>query len=299
MDLIFLQKIWVWLCQQDYDMEGGTQQQNQGPDNSTLYATECNMGFQQFDNPSFSSQTPRTYNSDFHTGNQFPVSFRGNQDRRAYRNSNTYPSIPQITISSQQQKQPPPINSPGKFPVSPSKTTRIKWTQDLHEKFVNCVNRLGGDDKATPKAILKLMKEEGLTIFHVKSHLQKYRTAKYIPESTEGKDGKRSRINGIPELDSRTGMQIKESLQLQIDVQRRLHEQLEVQRDLQLRIEEQGKQLKMMFEQQQKRHESLLQNQDQSDISPVAEDSSFCLKDIEVLIDESSDNTNYPSKVLD
>ncbi|XP_059669841.1 myb family transcription factor PHL5-like [Cornus florida] len=45
-----------------------------------------------------------------------------------------------------------------------------------------------------------------------------------------------------------SGMQIKEALQVQLDVQRRLHEQLEIQRNLQLRIEEQGRQLKMMFD---------------------------------------------------
>lgn len=30
-------------------------------------------------------------------------------------------------------------------PGAPSKT-RIRWTQDLHERFVDCVNQLGGAD---------------------------------------------------------------------------------------------------------------------------------------------------------
>ncbi|PIN15588.1 hypothetical protein CDL12_11761 [Handroanthus impetiginosus] len=65
------------------------------------------------------------------------------------------------------------------------KQKRIRWTQDLHEKFIDSVNRLGGAKKATPKAILKLMNCHGLTIFHVKSHLQKYRVGHLIPETME------------------------------------------------------------------------------------------------------------------
>ncbi|XP_057440662.1 myb family transcription factor PHL5-like isoform X2 [Lotus japonicus] len=106
--------------------------------------------------------------------------------------------------------------------------TRIRWTKDLHEKFVECVNRLGGADKATPKAILKMMDSDGLTIYHIKSHLQKYRNAKFMPESAQGISNKRVHTEDVHHLDFKTGLQIREALQLQLDTQRRLHEQLEV-----------------------------------------------------------------------
>ncbi|RLM65620.1 uncharacterized protein C2845_PM16G23190 [Panicum miliaceum] len=141
----------------------------------------------------------------------------------------------------------------------PSKT-RIRWTQDLHERFVDCVNQLGGADKATPKGILKLMNSGGLTIYHIKSHLQKYRIAKYMPASTsEGKQEKRAAGNDAQNLDPSTGTQITEALRVQLDVQRSLHEQLEIQRNLQLRIEAQGKKLQKMFEEQLKASRTVME----------------------------------------
>ncbi|GMJ02310.1 hypothetical protein HRI_003900100 [Hibiscus trionum] len=230
--------------------------------------------------------------------NHFSVPFRRNQDQRVYCNS--HGSSPAKLSFFQQEKQSPNYsssvssgNAASTGSVLASKT-RIRWTQDLHDKFVECVRCLGGAEKATPKAILKLMDTEGLTIFHVKSHLQKYRIAKYMPDSAEGKSEKRTSTSDVTPIDVKT--HLTEALQLQLDVQRRLHEQLEIQRNLQLRIEEQGRQLKMMIDQQQKTSESLLKNQD-FNITAFDHDPSFSFEDVKASIAESSGTAHFPSKI--
>ncbi|XP_039128787.1 myb-related protein 2-like isoform X2 [Dioscorea cayenensis subsp. rotundata] len=145
---------------------------------------------------------------------------------------------------------------------------RLKWTPELHERFIDAVNQLGGADKATPKTVMRLMGIPGLTLYHLKSHLQKYRLSKNL----QAQDNNGSTKNVIsrmlppdrtPEVSGSTmnnvtngpqannTMQIGEALQMQIEVQRRLHEQLEVQRHLQLRIEAQGKYLQSVLEKAQ------------------------------------------------
>lgn len=131
---------------------------------------------------------------------------------------------------------------------------RLRWTNELHERFVDAVAQLGGPDRATPKGVLRVMGVQGLTIYHVKSHLQKYRLAKYLPDSSvDGKKlDKKDAKDMLAGLDGSSGMEITEALKLQMEVQKRLHEQLEVQKQLQLRIEAQGKYLKKIIEEQQR-----------------------------------------------
>ncbi|KAH7515961.1 hypothetical protein FEM48_Zijuj10G0083800 [Ziziphus jujuba var. spinosa] len=135
---------------------------------------------------------------------------------------------------------------------------RLKWTPELHQRFVEAVSQLGGADswgKAnSPKTALTVSKKDGDVHFNAE-----------INERTE------NQIND--------SLQIAQALQLQMEVQRKLHEQIEVrpkhiplqavkslvkvplydnkatifqvQRHLQLRIEAQGKYLQSVLKKAQ------------------------------------------------
>ncbi|KAK4764572.1 hypothetical protein SAY86_025662 [Trapa natans] len=67
------------------------------------------------------------------------------------------------------------VSTTGTSNTQTHRKARRCWSPDLHRRFVNALQMLGGSQVATPKQIRELMKVDGLTNDEVKSHLQKYR----------------------------------------------------------------------------------------------------------------------------
>ncbi|CAA2967906.1 myb family transcription factor PHL11 [Olea europaea subsp. europaea] len=120
---------------------------------------------------------------------------------------------------------------------------RLRWTADLHDRFVDAVTKLGGPDKATPKSVLRVMGLRGLTLYHLKSHLQ-YRLGQQQAKKQNALEQNKenggnsygqsnmhmaSSSNNLPAVKSEQGeIPIAEALRCQIEVQKTLQEQLEV-----------------------------------------------------------------------
>ncbi|KEH43303.1 putative transcription factor MYB-HB-like family [Medicago truncatula] len=133
---------------------------------------------------------------------------------------------------------------------------RLRWTTDLHQRFVDAVTQLGGPTKATPKAIMRTMNVKGLTLYHLKSHLQKYRLGKQAGKDfDEGcKDGSyllespgtENSSPKLPASDANEGHEVKEALRAQMEVQSKLHLLVEAEKHLQIRQDAERRYMAML-----------------------------------------------------
>ncbi|CAK8536722.1 unnamed protein product [Lathyrus sativus] len=150
------------------------------------------------------------------------------------------------------------------FVLSTDAKPRLKWSHELHQRFIDAINQLGGAEKATPKSIMRVMQIPGLTLYHLKSHLQKYRLGKSQHHLETCSDNiqdyeeiKRSdencgrEISFVDQNKINENIEIAQALEMQMEVERKLYEQIEVQNRLQLRIEAQGRYLQSVLKKAQ------------------------------------------------
>lgn len=144
---------------------------------------------------------------------------------------------------------------------------RLRWTPDLHDQFVDAVTKLGGPHKATPKSVLKVMGLKGLTLYHLKSHLQKYRLGQQSKKQngsqmkTESTGPRNSYVRyslhcskaSTSDTSLFTGncdlrdAPVTEALRCQLEMHTKLQDQLQVEQILQTRIEAQAKYLQSIL----------------------------------------------------
>ncbi|CAL5355624.1 unnamed protein product [Camellia sinensis] len=121
--------------------------------------------------------------------------------------------------------------------------------------------------EATPKSALRVMGVKGLTLYHLKSHLQKYRLGQQAKKHNTIEQNTENNVCFLQRLPSaflkcnyhslgvnseQGELPIAEALRCQVEVRKRLQKQLEVQKKLQMRIEAQGKYLQTIIEKAQK-----------------------------------------------
>ncbi|KAL0719583.1 hypothetical protein Bca4012_068907 [Brassica carinata] len=156
----------------------------------------------------------------------------------------------------QQSREERRSESPSGLVLTTDPKPRLRWTAELHERFVDAVTHLGGPDKATPKTIMRVMGVKGLTLYHLKSHLQKFRLGKQPhKEHSHGHSINIRDTNRVSMLDLQRNVVFTtphiighNMNEIQTEVQRRIEEEVELERQVNQRIEAQGKYMESMLE---------------------------------------------------
>ncbi|PIA32728.1 hypothetical protein AQUCO_04400135v1 [Aquilegia coerulea] len=117
---------------------------------------------------------------------------------------------------------------------------RLRWTNDLHRRFVDAVMQLGGPKHAKPKALWRIMGVKGLTLYHLKSHLQKYRLSTHLKkdwaEPTKTATSTSYQVDS-PRTNGSFGSFLSSELNEEFDVSEALRKEIEGQRKIQLELE--------------------------------------------------------------
>ncbi|KAL6903682.1 hypothetical protein ACP4OV_004495 [Aristida adscensionis] len=129
-----------------------------------------------------------------------------------------------VSIPSDPQQLYPNVSPPATTNVQSPKRTKIRmrWTVEMHDRFIDAINQLGGSENAKPKAILDLMNVEGLTREHVKSHLQKYKLTQARHHPSEGTSIETT-YNEVAPSDVQMSLEAF-ALQMQMEFQKKLHD---------------------------------------------------------------------------
>ncbi|XP_047329778.1 probable transcription factor KAN2 isoform X2 [Impatiens glandulifera] len=98
--------------------------------------------------------------------------------------SSSPPEYNCLQFSHHERRRPMTAAAAARFPTKRTRAPRMRWTTSLHARFLHALHLLGGHHRATPKSVLELMEVKDLTLAHVKSHLQMYRTVKTSDRST-------------------------------------------------------------------------------------------------------------------
>lgn len=164
-----------------------------------------------------------------------------------YMHNPVHNSMHGIEELAQDVRMDPKLYMEPTMPPRSPQPQKLVWTSELHQRFKAAVNALGIDE-AKPHAIQRLMNVEGVTRYHIKSHLQKYRkhlenvdgTGNFLAEwKTEESAAYVSKNSQVPAKMRSQILQMQEvSLGVQLDIHKRLKRQMDLQRDILSQLQE-------------------------------------------------------------
>ncbi|CAF2101888.1 unnamed protein product [Brassica napus] len=152
--------------------------------------------------------------------------------------------------------------SPSGLVLTTDPKPRLRWTAELHERFVDAVTHLGGPDSTFSSSLSFLLLLHSFVLICISSDLESSLTKEHSHgHSTNIRDTNRvvNRHRSITHAASMLDLQRnvvfstphiigRNMNEMQMEVKRRIEEEVEVERQVNQRIEAQGKYMESMLE---------------------------------------------------